>query len=554
MQILEIELSYWIEWFIWLIIWIILLIITNKQIKTFNIDSQIVVAAVGNRRASQDDAPSRRSSATNNKSNIVSNIKTSRMNRRASYTPQYTSHHRNSSRRLSLQTSPRRYSLNLRPQSMGYQLRKKKLQLQLIGIISNIIIHLLLFPYFRFASNDISLRFNVILTYIPCVCGTCFYVLDIYLLALRTFSLHHLFNETQHRNVNIYIQLKSLQNNVKFVTSFMCVMYAISVLGVSISKLSIFWFFSEISCWILWYLLNHRYYAIKSLYHIISTDLTIANRKLLEMRSNNLNKKENSKHPENTNSKSEKPNSKKSDDSLKIDFGDTKPNVSGDSSSPSPTKQSPSKPAERLSKISINVEQSISIKSAASDAINTGISSSSSKTSTPRVSMTRKISLNALTSDHERVGINAESISLRRQLTAEKLMETVSKSLQSIVKSAKEENQEMVKDERTTSKYEATIYNDCKVIKDETEMEQYVDDLRCKTEQIAHAARLQWIFGTMWLCIGIIYLVRRIYVLVMDVSAEAIQFSYDKDIFKPLSFEIVPFLILWVFAIYSSQK
>ena len=283
MKVLDIELAFWIEWFIWLFIWITLLLITRKQIKTFTIDAQIVVAAVGNRRASQDDVPTNRRSS--GKSNIATNVK--HISRRASLPGLASHHHRNSSRRLSLQTAPRRYSLNLRPQTMGYQLRKKKLQLQFIGIIGNILIHLLLFPYFRFSKNDTLIRLECIFTYIPCFCGTCFYVLDIYLSALKTFSLHHLFNETQHRNVNIYIQLKSLQNNVKFITSLMSIVYAISILGVALSKLMIFWIFTELSCFILWYLLYHRYKAIASLYQIIATDLKIANRKILEIRLKN---------------------------------------------------------------------------------------------------------------------------------------------------------------------------------------------------------------------------------------------------------------------------
>ena len=40
----------------------------------------------------------------------------------------------------------------------------------------------------------------------------------------------------------------------------------------------------------------------------------------------------------------------------------------------------------------------------------------------------------------------------------------------------------------------------------------------------------------------------------VDFEGEAIQVSYRNNTFKPMSFEIVPFLILWLYAIYSSWK
>eukprot|EP01083_Nonionella_stella_P024104 66670_1 len=530
MKLFDIVLIYYIEWVIWLSIWIVLLITTNKQIETFKLDAICVAAAVGNRRSSQDDIQKH-----STKSNVVSSINPSR---RASYTAQY---HRKSSRRLSLQTAPRKYSLNLRPQSIGYQLRKKKLHLQYAGIIGNILLMLPLFPSLRFMQNDAFIRVNVLLTYVPCFCGTYFYVLDIYLAALKTFSLQHLFNEEKHRNVNIYIQLKSLQNIIQSVTSVMCLFYAISVLGVSISKLSVFWVFTEVSCWILWFLLYRRYKAIKSLRCIIATDLAVANRKNMERRCNVQQSKTTS--PTNLDSKSSPSKSICISHGLKIDFGDT---------SPSKSKVNPS----------VSPDKSVSLQSAAAQPPSTSYSESSSKSSTPRSSFTRRVSLTKVTIQTNDIAPR-ESPSLTRTLSSsgKRLFRSVSNTLKSAINiddttSEKETLDQLVgiyKEQELTSKYEQSIYTLVNM-KNENETKQYIHELMNKLRQVTTIATVQWIFSAMWFSIGGIYLVRKIFLLSLDFSSIAIQFSYDQNQFTPLSFEIAPFLILWIYAIYSGEK
>eukprot|EP01084_Bolivina_argentea_P313058 542097_1 len=490
MKLLDIQLAYWIEWIIWLSIWICLLIVTHNQIESFKLDAICVAASVGTRRSSQNDARQ-----NTNKSNVVSSFNPSS---RASYTTSTPTYHRNSSRRLSLQTSPRRYSLNLRPQSMGYQLRKKKLHLQFAGIIGNIFITLLIFPYFRFYRNQTFIRLNIIFTFIPCCCGTCFYVLDIYLSALKTFSLLHLFNKTKNRNVNIYIELKSLQNNMKLIIFIMTAFYIISVFGVCISKLMFFWFFTELSCWILWILLYHRYQAIQALYRIIATDLRLANHKIASNVNLNTSLKQN--NIQNTHSVSHTSNWT-SHNGIKIDFG----NISADNSISSP-KSSPTK-SYRESKISHNSvdNNSVSLKSSVSNklpySISASTSESNSKHSTPRQSITRRVSLTRLSLQIDtKTNCDSPSVQSKNRLSSNKqLFESVSKSLQSIVKSKgsiEKENEITsvktlksesisVKERENAISHEASIYDALNGIDDQNEIIEYVNDLKDKLKQIA---------------------------------------------------------------------
>ena len=175
-----------------------------------------------------------------------------------------------------------------------------------------------------------------------------------------------------------------------------------------------------------------------------------------------------------------------------------------------------------------------------------------------------------------RVSINADSQSLVRQLsgTVSNTLQSMNSNIQSMVMPPKDiefaaattdinisqrqdresVSQQIIKDQIIKSKYEETIYNELKDIKKEKDMLEYIDNLKFKLKRISEVGTMQFVFATMWFVIGLIYLIRRIWLLAVDFQGEAIQFSYRKNTFKPMSFEIVPFLILWLFAIFSSMK
>ena len=504
----DIHPGYWVEWCLWIALWIILLIITYQQIQSFR--SDVVDVAKAAAIAATGTHPTTISKDCSSPTSTSKSI----------------SYHRKSSRKLSLKKLPRKYSLNLRRHSMGYHVRAKKLQLQFAGIIGNILCLLPLFPSLRFLSHSLFIRFHVILTYIPCICGMCFYSLDIYLSALRTFDLRHLSLIDRHpRNVTLYLQLKALQHRIRWITISMSLLFLLSVLGVSILQTASFWICSESSCFILWWLLHQRYQAIYSLQCIFTEDLLRAQERLLTLRSRSESKSE------------------CQSESIEISGQNIVSNVDDDNSN---DLKDPMDGSHGTDGIIIDLDghsdpKPMQITVTDPDG-NVHGQRGSFRASLSAISSAFSISLRSNSFFISRRGSAASS---RRSSAESDCILPVPISVPPNVSDLEPTDQNRID--------RPMIYNTFNDIDDEKQMTQIADKLEIKIKKIRRCALRKWMFSSIWFGIGTVYLIRRIYLLQTDWNGAAVQFSYSKNHFVPLTFEIVPFLILWLYAIYFGK-
>ena len=437
----DIHVGYWIEWGILLVFWVILLYWSNIE--------KVRLRSLYTKYFEMNDN---------------SNIETG----------------------LQRQKTLTRYTLQLTQKGLGYTLREHQILFQCYGILSQIIIHILLFPLIRF--YDYIIKIRIILFIVPYIFGLLYFIRNTYYDSLKFLCRNHL-NDLNTREMKIFKDLKSSQYFMYKIVIFTFTIFIFSIYMVCRTNLIIYWISCDFINIILVYLLYKKYRSVKCLRVSYQSDIDLINKSL---------------------------------------YIQTELNVSGCTDN-----------SDNNSVISIESRKSNSVVSRKSESKKSRQKSVSKK---GRQSQSKK----------ERISSNFINIDINDDLN-DSLSDfaSIHSLTNKYFKNSLVLNNDKIIQTKLNEKNEDDFFRELALCielkeysKDDNPFQYYFNTFEsCKKLEKQYLLHFLIIVGCF---MG--YFIRRIIMFVIDNNTQAIQFQYQSSIYTPIILEIIPFIMIWVYA------